>query len=152
MCCHCLSHHFKLQCTNWLYFLWALHVTAHHYSFTYIVSSLQNTCFQHDLVWINPVYTYKFSCAIITSMKSFWCFPYTVRMAGWHYWLDGRESEWTPGVGDGQGGQACCSSRGRKELDMTERLNWTEGWDWIWELKESVFLSTHPSVHKTNIF
>ena len=25
-------------------------------------------------------------------------------MAGWHHWLDGRESEWTPGVGDGQGG------------------------------------------------
>ena len=47
-------------------------------------------------------------------------------MAGWHHWLDGRESEWTPGVGDGQGGLACCSSWGRKELDMTERLNWPE--------------------------
>ena len=31
-------------------------------------------------------------------------------MAGWHHWLDGRESEWTPGVGDGQGGLACCNS------------------------------------------
>ena len=48
------------------------------------------------------------------------------KMAGWHHWLDGRESEWTPGVGDGQGGLACCDSRGRKESDMTERLNWTE--------------------------
>ena len=47
-------------------------------------------------------------------------------MAGWHHWLDGRESEWTPGVGDGQGGLACCDSRGHKELDTTERLNWTE--------------------------
>ena len=47
-------------------------------------------------------------------------------MAGWHYWFAGRESEWTPGVGDGQGGLACCNSCGRKELDMTERLNWTE--------------------------
>ena len=47
-------------------------------------------------------------------------------MAGWHYWLDGRESQWTPGVGDGQGGLACCDSWGLKELDMTERLNWTE--------------------------
>ena len=45
--------------------------------------------------------------------------------AGWHHWLDGRESEWTPGVGDGQGGLACCDSWGRKELDMTERLNWS---------------------------
>ena len=47
-------------------------------------------------------------------------------MAGWHHWLDGREFEWTPGVGDGQGGLACCDSRGHKKLDMTERLNWTE--------------------------
>ena len=47
-------------------------------------------------------------------------------MAGWHHWLDGRESEWTPGVGDGQRGLACCHSWGRKELDATERLNWTE--------------------------
>ena len=45
---------------------------------------------------------------------------------GWHHWLDGRESEWTPGVGVGQGGLASCDSWGRKELDMTERLNWTE--------------------------
>ena len=47
-------------------------------------------------------------------------------MAGWHHWLDGRESEWTPGVGDGQGGLACCDSWGPKESDTTERLNWTE--------------------------
>ena len=47
-------------------------------------------------------------------------------MAGWHHWLDGRESEWTPGVGDGQGGLACCDSWSRKELDTTEQLNWTE--------------------------
>ena len=47
-------------------------------------------------------------------------------MAGWHHGLNGRESEWTVGVGDGQGGLACCDSRGRKESDMTERLNWTE--------------------------
>ena len=47
-------------------------------------------------------------------------------LAGWHHWLDGRESEWTPGVGDGQGGLVCCDSWGRKESDTTERLNWTE--------------------------
>ena len=46
--------------------------------------------------------------------------------AGWHHWLDGRESEWTPGVGDGQGGLACCHSWGHEESDTTERLNWTE--------------------------
>ena len=47
-------------------------------------------------------------------------------MAGWHHWLDGCESEWIPGVGDGQGGLACCDSWGRKESDTTEQLNWTE--------------------------
>ena len=59
-------------------------------------------------------------------------------MAGWHHWLDGREFEWTLGVGGGQGGLlmllllsrfsqvrlACCNSWGHKELDTTERLNW----------------------------
>ena len=47
-------------------------------------------------------------------------------MAGWHHWLDGCESEWTPGVGDGQGGLACCNSWGLKESDTTEQLNWSE--------------------------
>ncbi len=47
-------------------------------------------------------------------------------MAGWHHWLDGHEFGWPPGVGDGQGGLACCSSWGRKESDTTEWLNWTE--------------------------
>ena len=51
-------------------------------------------------------------------------------MAGWHHWLEGHESEWTPGVGDGQGGLACCDSWGRKESDTTERLNWTESLSW----------------------
>ena len=40
--------------------------------------------------------------------------------------LSGQGFGWTPGVGDGQGGLACCSSRGRKEWDTTERLNCTE--------------------------
>ena len=47
-------------------------------------------------------------------------------MAGWHHRLDGCESEWTLGAGDGQGGLACCDSWGRKESDTTEWLNWTE--------------------------
>ena len=46
-------------------------------------------------------------------------------MVGWHHRLNGHGSGWTPGVGDGQGGLACCSSRGRKESDMTEQLNRT---------------------------
>ena len=47
-------------------------------------------------------------------------------MAGWHHWLDGPESGWTPGVGDGYGDLACCDSWGCQESDTTERLNWTE--------------------------
>ena len=45
-------------------------------------------------------------------------------MAGWHHWLDGRESGWTLAVGDGQEGLVCCDSWGRKESDTPERLNW----------------------------
>ena len=51
-------------------------------------------------------------------------------MAGWHHGLNGCESGWTPGVGDGQGGLACCDSWGGKESDTTEWLNWTEKWKW----------------------
>ena len=47
-------------------------------------------------------------------------------MAGWHHWLDGCESQWTPEVGDGQGGLACCDSWGRKESDTTEPLIWSD--------------------------
>ena len=47
-------------------------------------------------------------------------------VAGWHHRLDGHEFGWTLGIGDGQGGLACCNSWGRKELDMIEQLNWTE--------------------------
>ena len=43
---------------------------------------------------------------------------------GWHHWLNGRESEWTPEVGDRQGGLVCCGSWGCKESDTTEWLNW----------------------------
>ena len=46
-------------------------------------------------------------------------------MAGWHHQLDGREFEWTLGVGDGQGGLVFCDSWSCKESDTSERLNWT---------------------------
>ena len=66
-------------------------------------------------------------------------------------WLDGItdsmdvESEWTSGVGDGQGGLACCNSWGRKELDTTEWLNWTE-LNWIFPVNkknEETILNTN---------
>ena len=62
-------------------------------------------------------------------------------MAGWHHRLDGREFKWTLGVGDGQGGLACCDSWGHKELDTTERLNWTylkDNFFWKMELNREI--------------
>ena len=47
-------------------------------------------------------------------------------MAEWHHRLNAHESGWTPGVGDGQGGLACCNSWSHKESDTTEQLKWTE--------------------------
>ena len=44
-------------------------------------------------------------------------------MVGWHHRLNGHGFGWTPGVRDGQGGLACCSSWGCKESDTTEKLN-----------------------------
>ena len=50
-------------------------------------------------------------------------------MAGWHHRLDGCEFEWTLGVGDGQGGLACCDSWGRKQTRLSD---WTELNRWFW--------------------
>ena len=56
-------------------------------------------------------------------------------MVRWHHRHNGHGLGWTPGVGDGQGGLACCNPRGHKESDTTERPNWT---DWLiheWTIK-----------------
>ena len=75
------------------------------------------------------------SCEELTHWKRLWCWAGLGQeekgttedeMAGWHHRLDGRESQWTPGVGDGQGGLACCNPWGCKDSDRTERLNWIE--------------------------
>ena len=50
-----------------------------------------------------------------------------MRLAGWHHWLYGHEFEWTPGVGDGQGGLGCCDSWGRRvRHNWATELNWTD--------------------------
>ena len=63
-------------------------------------------------------------------------------MPGWHHRLDGHESEWTPGDGDGQGGLVCCGSWGCKESDMTEQLIWS---DLIWLHSSSNAIFNLPS-------
>ena len=60
--------------------------------------------------------------------------------------LNGRGFGWTPRVGDGQGGLACCGLWGCKELDMTERLNWTETLSCV-----SLLLSLFSRVHKPQL-
>ena len=89
------------------------------------------------------------------------------KMVGWHHQLNGHGFGWTPGNGDGQGGLVCCGSWGRKESDMTERLNWIYNTEylfcviWIWmfdifrcnillpylsiDLKKFIFLTRHPN-------
>ena len=74
-------------------------------------------------------------CKELTHLKKPWCWE-RLRAGGegdnrgwdgwWHHWLDGHRFEWTLGVGDGQGGLACCISWGCKSSDMTEPRNWTE--------------------------
>ena len=44
-------------------------------------------------------------------------------MVGWRHGHSGHEFEQTLGVGDGQGGLACCDSWGHKESDATEQMN-----------------------------
>ena len=56
-------------------------------------------------------------------------------MAGWHHQLDGLEFEWTPGIGDGQGGLECCDSWGHKSrtrLSNWTELNWMDVDFWMW--------------------
>ena len=74
-------------------------------------------------------------------------------MAGWHHQLDGREFEWTPGVGDGQEGLVCCDSWGHKELDTTEWLKCTELIGKIGMIgKMSHFIYKIPHIKLTNFF
>ena len=55
-------------------------------------------------------------------------------LVGWHHRHNGHGFGCIPGVGDGQGGLACCGSWCCKESDMSERLNWPElNWADIWE-------------------
>ena len=72
-------------------------------------------------------------CEQLTCWKRPWCWERLRagegatddEMVGWHHQLNGYEFEWTLGVGDRQGGLACCSSWDCKALDTTEQLNWT---------------------------
>ena len=64
-------------------------------------------------------------------------------MAGWHHWLDGRKSEWTPGVGDRQGGLACCDwfmELQRVRHDWATELNWICSNTFKWNLWSEILM------------
>ena len=99
------------------------------YQFTHLYAEDKNTHFIGMLS--NTLAT---SYEELTHWKRPWCWEdwgqeekgmTEDEMAGWHHRLNGYEFEWTLGVGDGQGGLACCDSWGRRESDTTEQ-NWTE--------------------------
>ena len=84
-------------------------------------------------------------CKELTYLKRPWCWE-RLRAGGegdnrrWDGWM-ALPTQWTwvwvdPGVGDGQGGLACCDSWGHKESDTTEQLNWTE---LNWKLNSECF-------------
>ena len=81
-------------------------------------------------------------------LKRPWCWEGLTEdeMAGWHHRLNEHGFGWTLGGGDGQGGLACCSSCGRKESDMTERLNWTKNNSRIWFRTLSIALKEELKV------
>ena len=62
---------------------------------------------------------------------------------GWYPQLNGHEYGWTPGVGDGQGGLACCGSWGSIESDMTS--NWTELNWWQYRKETSIWKKSFSS-------
>ena len=54
---------------------------------------------------------------------------------GWDGWMVSL-TPWTwvwvnSGAGDGQGGLVCCCPWGHKDSDMTEKLNWTDVYNWV---------------------
>ena len=82
-------------------------------------------------------------------------------MVRWHHWLYEHEFEKAPGINDGQGSLACCSPWGWKELDITERVNWTEpnwGTSYNWNCAIFVlvylayFLKIYPCCSKCQNF
>ena len=88
-----------------------------------------------DWCWNWNSSTLATSCEELTHWKRLWCWEGLGAGGegdnrGWDSWMASLTrwtwSEWTPGVGDGQGGLACCDSWGCNESDRTERLNWTE--------------------------
>ena len=88
-----------------------------------------------DWCWSWNSNTLAISCEELTHWNRPWCGEGLGAGGegndrGWDGWMV-SPTQWAwvwvnSGIGDGQGGLACCDSWGHKESDTTERLNWTE--------------------------
>ena len=108
----------------WQQFTFTVHITC----------SLSLRCFSFNKSLINTQKRASSSLAFAKFLKCF-LMNYFILYIEWYHRIDGHEFEQAPGVGDGQRSLACCSPWGRKESDMTERLNWTElNWYIEWDL------------------
>ena len=93
--------------------------------FVYGVRKCSNFIFLHVAVQFFQHHSLR-RLSFSTVYSCLLCNGLIIREWVYLWWLDGRESQWTPGVGDGQGGLVCCDSWGRKESDTTERPIWSD--------------------------
>jgi len=123
-----------------------------------ILKEIGPGCTLKEWCWSWNSNTLTTSCEELIHWKRLWCWEELGAGGegddrGWNGWM-ASPNRWTwvwvnPGVGDGQGGLACCDSWGHKEWDTTEQLNWTEpeheintkyllqGKNWHFALKEN---------------
>ena len=100
-----------------------------------ILKEISPACSLEGLMLKLKLQTLVTRCEELTHLKRPWCWERLKAGGegdnrGWDGWM-ASPTQWTwvcviPGVGDGQGGLACCGPWGHKELDTTEQLNWTE--------------------------
>ena len=100
----------------------------------FFLKEISSGCSLEDWCWSWNSNTLATWCEELTHWERPWCGERLRagegltedEMVGWHHQFNRHGFGWTPGVGDGLGGLACCSSWVHKESDMTEWLNWTE--------------------------
>ena len=90
---------------------------------------MQTLAFSRPSCYRDPYHLFGFSAGWWRPVG----FPRNIHLSSWDMWQTLSRIHsilistlWTPGVGDGQGGLACCDSWGRKESDMTEWLIWSD--------------------------
>ena len=109
--------------------------------------------------WSGSYNTLAIWCEELTHLKRPWCWERwreekgttEEEIVGWQHQLNGYEFELTPGVGNGQGGLACCSPWGCKESDMTEQLNWMNH-NKLWKILKEMGIPDHLTCLFRNLY